>query len=79
MVPIWLHEVVLVRDPHAQALIKLALHDRPDPDECLRIGAKCPFCHQTVLTVVQGERGPLEVRQVLADGHHCLHARLRES
>ena len=79
MVPIWLHEVVLCSDPHARDLISVALCNRPDPDEYLRIGAPCPFCHQTVLTVVQGERGPLEVRQGLADGAHCLHARLKES
>jgi hypothetical protein len=79
MAPSWLHAVVLCRDPEALALVDVACRDRPDPKEHLRIGTPCPYCHQTVLTVVQGERGPLEVRQGLADADHCLHARLLES
>jgi hypothetical protein len=74
MVPIWLHDVVLAGDPRAMALIIVARGDRPDPDEHLRLGLPCPCCQQSVLAVVQGDRGPLEVRQGLAAGRHCLHA-----
>ena len=79
MAPIWLHEVVLCRDPSAKGLISSALADRPVADAHLRIGTPCPYCQQSVLTVVKGDRGPLEVRQVLADADHCMHAHLPES
>ena len=79
MAPIWLRDVVLCRDPQARALLKVTRRERARADEQLLIGTPCPYCQQNVLTVVQGERGPLEVRQGLADADHCLHTRRLES